>query len=67
MICRACVFYLPTSAHPIRIAAACGWRPSGDELAALRALLPAPVLSLALVQRSPHEVEECGAFREVGS
>jgi len=62
MICPKCVHYLPPGARPVRIAAACGWRPSDAELALLRSILPSPALSRALVQPSPHEVEACGAF-----
>lgn len=61
MICPACTNYRPLSqSHPIT--SACAWRPSPEQLDQLRALLPAPALSRALVQSAPHQVEACGAY-----
>lgn len=61
MICPGCTNFHPLSqSHPIN--SACAWRPSPEQLDQLRALLPAPALSRALVQSAPHQVEACGAF-----
>ncbi len=63
MICPGCVHFQPLSQkHPIT--SACAWRPTPEQLDQLRALLPAPALSRALVQSAPHQVEACGAYLE---
>lgn len=64
MICPGCVHYSPVSqAQPI--APRCAWAPTPEQDEQLRATLPAPMLSRALVQAAPHQVEACGAFTEI--
>ncbi len=64
MICTTCTHHQPLSqSHPIT--SACAWRPSPEQLDQLRAMLPSPALSRALVFAAPHQVEACGAFTEV--
>ena len=65
MICHTCDHYQPLSqSHPIT--SACAWSPSPEQLDQLRAILPAPALSRALVRPAPHQVEACGAHSENG-
>ena len=64
MICLTCFHHQPLSqSHPIT--SACVWSPSPEQLDQLRALLPAPALSRALVKAAPHQVEACGAFSPI--
>lgn len=66
MICLTCTNHRPLSqSHPIT--SRCAWVPSPEELDQLRALLPAPALSRALVQAAPHQVEACGAYQSTES
>lgn len=66
MICHTCIHHQPLSqSHPIT--SACAWVPSPEQLDQLRALLPAPALSRALVQAAPHQVEACGAYQPTES
>jgi hypothetical protein len=65
MICPTCTYYAPLG-QPNPIAARCTWRPTPEQRDQLRAILPAPSLSRALVMPAPHQVEACGAFEEVG-
>lgn len=62
MICPGCIHHQPLSqSHPIT--SACAWSPSPEQLDQMRALLPAPALSRALVKAAPHQVEACGAYQ----
>lgn len=64
MICPACLHYRPMgNGHPV--APVCAWLPTPDQLAQLRAILPAPMRSRAVVQTAPYDVESCGAFAEI--
>lgn len=64
MICTRCTRYRPQGqSQPI--APVCAWHPSSDDLAKLRAILPAPMFSRAIVQTAPHVVEACGAYLEI--
>ena len=63
MICPACHHYRPAG-HGQPIAPVCAWKPSPDDLATLRAILPAPMFSRAIVQSAPNAVEACGAYLE---
>lgn len=65
MICPTCNHFLPLG-QKNPISPRCVWGPSPEQLDALRAILPAPSLSRALVQPSPHEVEACGAHSPIG-
>ena len=60
-ICPACVHFLPVG-QKNPIAPACMWRPDSEQEAALRAILPVPHLSRALVRPTPLDVVECGQF-----
>lgn len=60
-ICPTCVHYLPVGQQN-PIAPACMWRPTPEQLAELRAILPAPHMSLAMVRPTPLDVAECGQF-----
>ena len=64
MICPTCHHHRPQGqSQPI--SPVCAWKPSPDDLTTLRAILPAPMLSRALVQTAPYQVEECAAFLEI--
>lgn len=64
MICLGCVYYRPVSqAQPI--APRCAWAPTPEQEEQLRAILPAPMRSRALVQTAPYDVESCGAYLEI--
>ena len=66
MICPTCIHYHPLSqSHPIT--SACAWCPTPEQLDQLRAMLPAPALSRALVQAAPHQVEACEAYQSEAS
>ena len=60
-ICPACVYYVPVG-RSMPMAPACMWRPTLLEEADLRAILPAPHMSRALVRPTPVEVGECAQF-----
>ena len=63
MICPRCHHYRPLGqSQPI--APVCAWHPSPEQSAILRAILPAPALTAALVMSSPYQVEACGAYLE---
>jgi len=64
VICPGCVHYRPVSqAQPI--APRCAWAPTPEQGEQLRAILPAPMFSRAIVQTAPNAVEACGAYLEI--
>ena len=65
MICPRCHHYRPLG-QPQTIAPVCAWHPSPEQVDQLRAILPAPALTAALVMSAPYQVEMCGAFVEIG-
>lgn len=63
MICHGCIHFRPVS-QKNPISPACGWQPSEEQIAMLRSILPAPVLSRAIVKPAPLDVVECSQFTE---
>jgi hypothetical protein len=61
MICLSCNYYVPIGRANL-IAPRCNWRPTADQLAELRATLPAPVFSRLQILSTPVEVGECSQF-----
>jgi hypothetical protein len=64
MICATCQFYR-RQGQGQPIAPVCTWRPSPEVLEQLRAMLPSPMLSRALVMASPVQVEGCGVYQSL--
>jgi len=64
MICPTCHHHRPAG-HGQPIAPVCAWSPAPDQLDQLRAILPAPMFSRAIVQTAPNAVEACGAYLEI--
>ena len=64
MICPSCIHYRPVS-QTQQIAPVCAWRPTNEQRAELAAILPAPVLSRALVMPAPGNVDACPQYAGV--
>lgn len=64
MLCLRCRRYkVADTSNPLT--PLCLWKPSEEETAVLRAILPAPIMSRVKVQASPTcYVEQCPAFME---